>query len=104
MTDFKPAMPKPGKWAVGDNRFDENGKYPKTLSLFLPLESVPAFCSHLVSLADDEKKHKEGDTFNYTTMSKEKCVGIYLNFNGRQSEYGAFGNINPAQIKQELPY
>jgi hypothetical protein len=104
MPDFTPALPKPAKWAVNDNRFNENGKNPKTLSVFIPLDSVPAFANHLMSLADDKNKHKEGDTFNYSTMSKEKCVGVYLNCNGREGDYGAFGNINPAQIKQELPY
>lgn len=120
MPEFTPALPKPCKWSVGDNRFDEDGKSPKSLTLFIPLDSVHALCNHLMTMADIKELHKDGKVWNYETyallvkegMSPEDAMpkanqsvkGIYLNCKGKDGEYGAYGNINPKKIAQELPF
>lgn len=103
-SSFTPALPKPGSWSVNDNKFDTDGKNPKQLMVFLPLESVYALAQHLMTLAETPDKVKEGSTYNYKTQDKEKVKGIYLNFNGKEGETGAFGSINPAKIAQCPPF
>ena len=44
---FKPAMPYPIKYSTSENEYEDQAKYPKTLSLFIPVESVSGFCDHL---------------------------------------------------------
>ena len=39
MADFQPALPKQGTWSLGENRYDEGGKNPKQLTIFIPFES-----------------------------------------------------------------
>lgn len=104
MSDFTPAFPKPCKWSVGDNQYDQEGKNPKKLSVFIPLDSVHAFCNHLMTMADDQQLHKDGKVYNFQTKANESVKGIYLNCNGKDGDYGAYGNINPKKIAQELPF
>lgn len=103
-TSFNPALPKPASWSVGQNNFDTDGKNPKQLTVFIPLESVPALAEHLHNLADNPEKVKEGQTYNYKTQSKQKVQGIYLNCTGKTGEYGDFGNINPAKADINIPF
>lgn len=98
MPEFNPALPKQGTWSVGDNRYDEGGKNPKQLTVFLPLESVHAFANHLMNMADDNSKVKKGKVYNYETQQKDEVDGIYLNLKGKAGNDGAFGNINPAAL------
>ena len=98
MANFDPALPKQGTWSVGNNRYDEEGKNPKQLTIFLPLESVHAFANHLMNMADDNSKVKKGKVYNYQTQQKDEVDGIYLNLKGREGSDGAFGNINPAKL------
>ena len=98
MADFNPALPKQGTWSVGDNKYDQDGKNPKQLTVFLPLESVHAFANHLMNMADDNSKVKKGKVYNYATQQKDEVDGIYLNLKGKAGNDGAFGNINPAAL------
>ena len=99
MPDFQPALPKQGTWSLGENRYDEGGKNPKQLTIFIPLESVHAFANHLMNMADDNSKVKKGKVYNYETQQKDEVDGIYLNLKGKSgSDNGAFGNINPASL------
>ena len=98
MPDFNPALPKQGTWSVGTNKYDEGGKNPKQLTVFLPLESVHAFANHLMNMADDNTKVKKGKVYNYETQQKDEVDGIYLNLKGKAGNDGAFGNINPAAL------
>ena len=98
MPEFNPALPKQGTWSVGENRYDEGGKNPKQLTVFLPLESVHAFANHLMNMADDNSKVKKGKVYNYETQQKDEVDGIYLNLKGKAGNDGAFGNINPAAL------
>ena len=97
MSDFQAALPKVIKWSVGDNKFDTDGKAPKSLSLFVPLESVHAFAQYLMNLADDSSKVKNGKVWDYSTQSEVEVQGVYVSAKGREGrDGGAFGNINPA--------
>ncbi len=101
MPEFNPAMPKQGKWSVGENRFDEEGKNPKQLTIFIPEESIDSFCRYVQSL---RSKVKPGKVYNYQTKENEDAQGIYLNFKGKQGGDGAFGNINPANNNASIPF
>ena len=98
MADFNPALPKQGTWSVGDNKYDQDGKNPKQLTVFIPVESVHAFANHLMNMADDNSKVKKGKVYNYATQQKDEVDGIYLNLKGKAGNDGAFGNINPAAL------
>ena len=104
MADFKPALSLPIKWSVGENQFDDNGKFPKSLSLTIPVEIIPELCSHLMALEADSSKHKQGKVWNFKEHEEAKVDVIYLNGKGKEGEYGDFGNINPVKIEQELPF
>ena len=97
MPEFQAALPKQLKWSVGDNRYDTDGKNPKSLSLFIPIESVEAFARYVAALSTDPDKIKKGKIWNYSTQSEEEVDGIYINGKGRDGrDGGAYGNINPA--------
>ena len=106
MSDFQAALPKVIKWSVGDNQFDQDGKNPKRLSLGIPVESVPAFCNHLMALADDAANHKTIKIFDYKKYEEIEVTGITVGANGKDGPYGAFGNLNPPQTaaSQSTPF
>jgi len=101
MAEFKPALPKQGKWSVGENKYDEEGVNPKSLSIFIPEESIDAFARYIQNL---RSKLKPGKSYNYSTQQNEEVQGIYLNFKGKQGGDGAFGNINPAYNDTDMPF
>ena len=96
MSDFNPALPKQVKWSVGENRFDQDGKNPKSLSLFIPLESATAFANYVNAVATDPDKIKKGKVWDYSLQTEVEVDGVYINGKGRDGQYGAFGSINPA--------
>lgn len=97
--DFKPAFPRPVKWSTGENRYDQTGKNPTSLSLFVPIESAYAFAQYLINLADDETRHKTGKVWDYEQRGEVEVQGIYVNGKGRDSSSGSFGTINPQATK-----
>ena len=101
MPEFNSQLPKQGKWSVGENKFDEDGKNPKTLSIFIPEESIDSFARYLQNM---RSKLKPGKTYNYQTQENEEVQGIYLNFKGKSGEYGDYGNINPANNDNAMPF
>jgi len=103
MADFIPALPQPIKWSTGSNRYDQNGKQPRSMSLFVPLESVPALQQYLSSIAADIERHKTGKVWDYETKTEIQVKGIYINGRGRQGGDGDFGTINPSAITNEEP-
>lgn len=104
MADFKPALSLPIKWSVGENQFNDDGKFPKSLSLSIPIEIIPALCSHLMALEADSSKHKEGKSWDFKEKKEVNVDVVYLNGKGMEGEYGDFGNINPVKIEQEMPF
>lgn len=96
MTDFNPALPKQIKWSLGENKYDTEGKNPKSLSLFVPIESVEAFARYLSAIATDPEKIRKGKVWDYALQAEVEIDGIYINGKGRDGQYGAFGSINPA--------
>ena len=110
-SDFKPAFPRPVKWSTGENRYDQTGKNPTTMSLFVPIESAYAFAQYLINLADDESRHKTGKVWDYADRCEVEVPGIYVNGKGRDGAGGfAFGTINPQATKfqngpnEEVPF
>ena len=103
MSDFKAALPKVIKWSVGENQFDEDGKNPKSLSLFIPKESIAAFASYLTALSGDTSKIKTGKVWDYENQKEVELDGFYLNAKGRTGQYGDFGNINPVRLESNPP-
>ena len=100
MNDFNPAFPKPVKWSTGENKYDQSGKNPVNLSLFIPLESAYAFAQYVMTLADDTTRHKTGKVWDYATKSEVEVPGIYVNGRGRDGARGSFGQINPQAATQ----
>lgn len=101
MPEFTPQLPKQGKWSVGENKYDEDGKNPKMLSIFIPEESIDGLSRYLQNM---RSKLKAGKTYNYETRENEEVQGIYLNFKGKSGEYGDYGNINPASNDSAMPF
>jgi len=102
-TTFEAALPKVIKWSVGENRFaedelddDGNPKFPRSLSLFIPTESITALANHLMDLAD--QKQFIGKIWDYNNNVEIEVHGVYLNAKGKQGEYGDFGSLNPAAL------
>ena len=89
---FKAAMPYPIKFSTSENEYEDQEKYPKTLSLFIPVESVSGFCDHLMKLVDT--KQKKGKVWDFSKNEEVEVDGIYINAKGKEGRYGDFGNIN----------
>ena len=96
MSEFQAALPRQLKWSVGENKYDEEGKNPKALSLFIPLESIEAFNAYIAAQGTDPNRIKTGKVWDYATQSEVEVQGIYINGKGKEGQYGTFGNINPA--------
>ena len=110
MSDFKAALPRPVKWSVGENRYDQTGKNPMALSVFVPLESVHALANYLMNLADDESRHKTAKLWDYDQRAEVEVTGFYINGKGKVGRDGSFGTINPqstradAKAMEEIPF
>lgn len=101
MADFHPALPLPVKYSTNENRYDQGGKQPRTLSLFIPLESAYALAQYIMNVAEDQSKHKTGKVWNYQQKAEVEVTGIYLNGKGREGTTGEYGTINPGSTKAE---
>jgi DNA anti-recombination protein RmuC len=74
MSDFKAALPQVIKWSTGENKYDQTGKSPITMSLFVPVESAFAFAQYVLNMADDETRHKAGSNRSGVgTPQRELC-------------------------------
>jgi hypothetical protein len=98
MADFNPALPIQLKWSVNENKFDDNGKNPLALSLFIPAESAFALAQLIMDSAEDLAKTKTAKVWDYTKNEEVEVQGFYINGKGKQGRDGdgsSFGNINP---------
>ena len=98
MADFNPALPIQLKWSVNENKFDDNGKNPLALSLFIPAESAFALAQLIMDSAEDSAKTKTAKVWDYTKNEEVEVQGFYINGKGKQGRDGdgsSFGNINP---------
>ena len=89
---FKAALPYPIKFSTSENEYEDQDKYPQKMSLFIPSESVPGFCDHLMKLVDT--KTKSGKVWDFSQNKEIEVEGIYINAKGKEGKYGDFGNIN----------
>jgi hypothetical protein len=104
-SSFNPALPKPIKWGTRPNQYDTDGKAPRSLSLFVPCESIQAFAQYLINLGDDQSKIKTGRVWDYQTKGEVEVRGVYITAKGREGSDGEFGTINPpANSPAELPF
>ena len=101
-SNFVPAFTYPIKWSVGDNTFDDADKFPKTIGLAIPVDSIAGLVNLLMALEADTSKHKQGKVWSKENGEEKKAV-VYLNGKGKESNdgYGCFGNINPRKIEVE---
>ena len=54
-------MPYPIKFSTSENDYEDQDKFPQKFSLFIPCESVPAFCEEVMKMVDTkQKKGKSG--------------------------------------------
>ena len=100
MSDFNPALPVQLKWSVNENRFDDNGKNPLALSLFIPAESAFALAQLIMDSAEDSAKTKTAKVWDYTKNEEVEVQGFYINGKGKQGRDGdrtSYGSINPAK-------
>ena len=100
MSDFNPALPVQLKWSVNENRFDDNGKNPLALSIFIPAESAFALAQLIMDSAEDSSKAKTAKVWDYETQSEKEVIGVYLNGKGKPGRDGdrtSYGSINPAK-------
>lgn len=93
--DFKAALPKPVKWATGPNQYDNDGKQPRSMRLFVPCESAYAFAQYIINSAEDREKLRTGKIWDYDKKAEIEVDGFYINGRGRQGRDGEFGTINP---------
>jgi len=103
--EFKPALPLPVKFSTSENEYQDSDKFPKSMSLFVPLESIQPLCDHMIKLGDT--KSKTGKVWDYTKKEEVEVQGIYLNAKGKEGKYGDFGNINPKLIElstDDMPF
>ncbi|WP_295474935.1 hypothetical protein [Synechococcus sp. UW140] len=100
MADFNPALPIQLKWSVNENRFDDNGKNPLALSIFIPAESAFALAQLIMDSAEDSAKTKTAKVWDYTKNEEVDVQGFYINGKGRPGRDGdrtSYGSINPAK-------
>ena len=98
---FDPALPYPIKWSVGENSYDEDGKFPSQLALAIPIESIPAFCDYLMSLGDNRDKVKTNKVWDFSKKEEVEVDVVWINAKGKDGNYGAFGNINPQKTESQ---
>ena len=89
---FKAAMPYPIKFSTSENEYEDQEKYPQKFSMFIPSESVTAFCSELMKMVDT--KQKKGKVWDYATRKEVEVDVVYINAKAKEGRYGKFGNIN----------
>ena len=53
---FKAAMPYPIKFSTSENEYEDQDRFPQKLSMFIPSESVPAFCEEVMKMVDTKQK------------------------------------------------
>jgi len=99
---FQPALPHPIKWTVGENSYDEDGKFPQQLALAIPVASISAFCDYLMSLGDTTDKIKKGKVWDFKNNEEVQVDVVWLNAKGKEGQYGSFGNINPQKTEAQL--
>ena len=98
---FDPALPYPIKWSVGENSYDEDGKFPSQLALAIPIESIPAFCDYLMSLGDNRDKVKTNRVWDFSKKEEVEVDVVWINGKGKDGQYGSFGNINPQKTEAQ---
>ena len=79
MADFNPALPIQLKWSVNEIRFDDNGKNPLALSIFIPAESAFALAQLIMDSAEDSAKTKTAKVWDYTKNEEVEVQGFYIN-------------------------
>jgi len=89
---FKAALPYPIKFSTSENDYEDQDKYPQKMSLFIPSESLTAFCEEIVKMQDT--KLKKGKVWDYSKKEEVEVDGIYINAKAKEGKYGLFGNIN----------
>ena len=89
---FKAALPYPIKFSTSENEYEDQDKYPQKMSLFIPSESLTAFCEEIVKMQDT--KLKKGKVQDYSKKEEVEVDGIYINAKAKEGKYGLFGNIN----------
>lgn len=102
-SDFKAALPIPLKWSTSDNRYDQTGKQPRALSLFIPRDSAVALAQYIMNSADDNERQKTGKVWDYDKKVEVEVEGFYINGKGREGNGGDFGTINPAANNAAVP-
>ena len=98
MSDFNPAISRPIKWSVGENKYDENSKNPRRLSLFIPEDSILEFAAYLTRLAKQADKARAGKVWDYARNEEVEVSGFHVDGTGKNGQYGDYGTINPVQI------
>ena len=89
---FKAAMPYPIKFSTSENEYEAQDRFPQKFSMFIPCESVSAFCEEIVKMQDT--KLKKGKVWDYSKKEEVEVDGIYINAKAKEGKYGLFGNIN----------
>ena len=98
MAGFNPAISRPIKWYVGENKYDEEGKNPRRLSLFIPEDSILEFAAYLKRLSTQTDKARAGKVWDYGRNEEVEVSGFYVDGKGKKGQYGDYGTINPVQI------
>ena len=103
---FKAALPYPIKFSTSENDYEDQDKYPQKMSLFIPSESVSAFCEEVMKMVDT--KQKKGKVWDYSKKEEVEVDGSYINAKAKEGRYGIFGNINlnfiePKEV-DEIPF
>ena len=103
---FQPALPYPIKFSTSENDYEDQDRFPQKFSMFIPCESVPAFCEEVMKMVDT--KQRKGKVWDYSKKEEVEVDGIYINAKAKEGRYGIFGNINlnfiePKEV-DEIPF
>ena len=72
---FKAAMPYPIKFSTSENDYEDQDRFPQKFSMFIPCESVPAFCEEVMKMVDT--KQKKGKVWDYS-KKEEVEVDVFI--------------------------
>ena len=99
-SNFQAALPFHLKWSVSKNQFDDTGKNPLVLSVFVPAESAFALAQFILDTAENPDKAKTAIVWDYSKNEEVEVTGFWINGRGRPSRDGngtSYGNINPVK-------
>ena len=84
-------MPYPIKFSTSENEYEDQDRFPQKFSMFIPSESVSAFCEEVMKMVDT--KQKKGKVWDYSKKRRSRSRWYLHQRKSKEGKYGLFGNI-----------